>query len=224
MFSSRKKLDYGLIARINREGVMLGPARLLELNRKDLLSLEQVLAVYVKGHKVAVQAGGCLGVFAKRLAQSFNAVYCFEPDPKLFRILAQNVEAPNVVLMQAALGDGPVFVSTVQELPPGKTTWNDGMTSTRVNLGGEGIIPTLRIDDLALPDCDLIYLDVEGDELKAIKGAHYTLSMLAPVVVVEMNHNLPIEKQSQLRRALIENYDYEFKVKLRSDEVYVKRS
>src|SRR5262245_13347837 len=49
---------------------------------------------------VAVQAGGCLGVFAEW--RYFWRVYCFEPDPRLFRLLALNVPMANAVLMQAA--------------------------------------------------------------------------------------------------------------------------
>ena len=46
--------------------------------------------------------------------------------------------------------------------------------------------PTIIIDNLNLPGCDLIQLDIEGYELKALKGAIETIKKYKPVICVEL--------------------------------------
>jgi hypothetical protein len=43
----------------------------------------------------------------------------------------------------------------------------------------------LTIDSLSLPNCDLIYLDIEGYEMLALFGAANTISNYFPVIAVE---------------------------------------
>src|SRR5215475_14463669 len=117
----------------------------LNWNRKDLESLKSVVTTYCTRREVVVQAGGCYGVFADYLAGEFAAVYVFEPDPHLFRVLTTNIPQPNVVLLQAALGFHRNRVGTELVRRPDKpNSLHPGMTRTSPH----GIIPTLRIDDL----------------------------------------------------------------------------
>ena len=54
-----------------------GSGTALKLNRRDLPELEQVIALTPQ-HRVAVQAGGNLGLWPKRLAQDFRGeVGCY---------------------------------------------------------------------------------------------------------------------------------------------------
>jgi hypothetical protein len=54
-----------------------------------------------------------------------------------------------------------------------------------VHVSGNGLIPTIIIDDLNLPGCDLIQLDIEGYELNALLGAVKTIKKYKPVLCVE---------------------------------------
>ena len=103
------------------------------------------------------------GVWPAWLADHFETVYTFEPDRENFRCLVQNVP-DNVVCFQSALGYQRKLIDLHRD---------------PVNCGAyfvekEGTIPTLRIDDLELPACDLIVLDVEGMEADALQGAMLT--------------------------------------------------
>lgn len=206
---------------------MLEPADLIELkwNRKDLGSLRTVLDKHVEGRRVAVQAGACLGVFPELLASQFDWVYSFEPDPRLHRMCARRLsEIRNVILQQAALGLHRRPVRTECSLRPndGKTTLHPGMTRTERD--GECPIPVIRIDDLGLRECDLIYLDVEGDELWALQGAEDTLGRCRPIVVCELNRGLTYRGFAEgdlvtyLRMA-----GYDEAERLRSDVVFLPR-
>ena len=58
---------------------------------------------------------------------------------------------------------------------------NRGALQTRPT----GLVPVMAIDQLALPACDLIMLDIEGDELPALRGAVQTINRYRPVIVAE---------------------------------------
>lgn len=164
---------------------MRGSAEALKWAHRELSHLEQVLSL-VPGRTAVVQAGGSLGVFPKYLARTFTTVYTFEPAADLFEMMQANAPEPNIVKFQAAVGEhrGLVGVSRVRR--DGKPNAHEGIT----HVVSEGVIPTLRIDDLGLSVCDLVYLDVEGYELPALRGAVWTLSTCRPVVAVEINKNL----------------------------------
>lgn len=133
---------------------------------------------YCRGFDVAVQAGGNCGVWPAEMGRRFGVVYTFEPDPVNFRCLCANAPAENVFKFNAALGASRRRVAL--DLRP------DNVGAHQVSpLGVKGDIPTMLIDDLCLADCDLIYLDIEGQELAALQGAMKTIDRCSPVVVVE---------------------------------------
>lgn len=127
------------------------------------------------GFEVAVQAGGCIGIYPAAMARRFAAVYTFEPDPMNFRCLCANVPQEHVYKFNAALGDAHGLVGLDRR--PGNVGAHQ--------VDGAGSIPTMLIDDLALPVCDLIYLDIEGYEYRALRGAHQTIDRCRPVIVIE---------------------------------------
>lgn len=140
----------------------------------EIEKLKEVVNLCIKKH-IAVQAGGNCGVFPRVLSGLFKYTYTFEPDPINFHCLVRNVEPTNVFSFNAALGSSHVCVSL--------TGAPDNCGAFEV--GGAGLIPVFRIDDLNLPGCDLIYLDVEGFEGFALEGAKWTLSQYEPIVAIE---------------------------------------
>lgn len=130
---------------------------------------------HCRGFDVAVQAGGNCGVWPAAMGTKFRLVYTFEPDPINFRCLCANAPAENVFKFNSALGEHHRSV---------------GLDRRPENIGahqvdGAGDIPTLRIDDLGLYACDLIYLDIEGYELPALRGAEDTIRRCQPVIAIE---------------------------------------
>ena len=131
---------------------------------------------YLKGKKVAVQAGGNCGMQVVKFADYFDYVYTFEPDPINFHCLVNNLQYDNVIKMQCCLGDEHKLVSLKDD--------NLGIGGFYVN-ENFGNIPTLRIDDLNLDACDFLQLDVEGYTLQALKGGINTIKKFKPVLSVE---------------------------------------
>lgn len=176
-------------------------------------NLRQAMA-YVRKADVAVQAGGNCGVWPVEMAKAFEAVYTFEPDHENFACLTLNTRGlPNVIKMQAALGDARGTVGLIYE--------DRNCGATRVT--GRGNIPVLRIDDLGLRKCDLIYLDIEGKELSALSGARKTIADMKPVIVVEdkgLSSHYGVPK-GEVVNWLKQNFDYAVAKQLHWDTVLV---
>jgi len=137
----------------------------------------------------AVQAGGHIGLFPRELSKMFGAVYTFEPHSENFACLVRNANADNVFPMRAFVGD----IRGSKELQLGKSTGGHAVGK------GAGLIPTFRIDDLALDDCDLLLLDLEGYEFYALIGAMLTIAISKPLIICEENkkaHNQGISPGS----------------------------
>jgi FkbM family methyltransferase len=203
---------------------MLGDVTELKWNNRDLENCKTVVRRYCgpSQRSVVVQAGGCYGVFAKWLSGYFEFVYTFEPAPALFNTLVFNVQEHNVIKLQAALGIDRRLITPVCTLPPGKPILHPGMTHTESN--EQSFVPTIRIDDLGLRDCDLIYLDIEGDEFAALCGARKVLTNLRPVIVCEINSAL--ERKGFTRYdlfAYLRELDYAHADSFHSDEVFISR-
>lgn len=147
-------------------------------------------------YRVMLQAGGNWGWWPRQFSGLFKVVYSFEPDAVCFACMTANTASlPNVVRLQAALGFGRELVDL----------WRDHDTTGNQRVEGQGIYPTLRIDDLGLPVCDLIYLDIEGQEEKALRGAVETLRRCRPTVIFEEASSLDPQQRA---RAYLMSYGY----------------
>lgn len=197
---------------------MRGSRDCLKWGFRDLRNLEQALEV-TPGRECVVQAGGNLGLFPKRLAEDFRTVITFEPDPKLFERMVRNAYERNITAIQAALGNSndPVGLSRRRRDNTGKPE-HEGLT----HVAGPGEIPQVRLDDMNLAVCDLLYLDIEGYELNALRGAEQTIRRCRPVIGVEVNRNISFAGSSpeELREWIL-GCGYRFSFRAWSDEVFV---
>lgn len=166
---------------------------------------------HCRDFRVAVQAGGNCGIWPARMAQRFHTVYTFEPDPVNFRCLCWNAPEENIFKFNAALG--------VERGTIGMTLRPDNVGAHWVS--GSGSIPVLRIDDLELSVCDLIYLDIEGYELPALNGAAKTINRCSPTIAVEdkgMSERYGIAK-GEVVRWVCETFGYKAAERFQNDVV-----
>lgn len=123
-----------------------------------------------------IDAGANVGIFttlAAKLVGPTGRVEAFEPDPFNQEILATNVATNNftqVNIHRAALGDAPGTRFLYQSInnTGDHRTWNDN----------KEIRPTAPVKvesiDESIPDllrADLMKVDVQGDEVRVLKGA-----------------------------------------------------
>ena len=143
--------------------------------QNEFTEIAEKLLPHVKNKNIMIQAGGNCGFLLSKFVEHFNIIYTFEPDPINFYCLNQNVTSQNVIKMQACLGNVEKTVS-IKHFP----TDIGG-----VHVSGEGFIQTILIDNLNLPGCDLLQLDVEGYEINALLGAIETIKRYKPVLCIE---------------------------------------
>jgi FkbM family methyltransferase len=138
----------------------------------------KTLMEHIPNRNIMIQAGGNCGQYVREYAKWFNTVYTFEPDPINFLCLTLNCPR-NVIKTQACLGREKIFIELAGHISA------DGLEAGGMHVGQKGNIPTVRIDDLNLPGCDLIQLDIEGCEYFALQGAVDTIERYHPVIIVE---------------------------------------
>ena len=132
---------------------------------------------------LAIQAGGCVGVWPRYLRTIFSKVYTFEPSPENYGLMLKNLGDLDIEKVNAALSDG---------------VGRCGLKLNPQNCGDDQTIAgdeveTVSIDSLGV-DPDLIYLDIQGDEHSAIRGAEETLKRCSPVIGVEVDNKLARHK------------------------------
>lgn len=132
---------------------------------------------YVTDFSMCAQAGGNCGLFPLELAKYFKQVITFEPDPQNYDALIANTkDVKNIAAVACALGQEHGEIA--MEVEPG----NCG--ASYVTDGGW--IERRKLDELPFKSCGLIYLDVEGYEEFALRGAEETIKRFTPAIVVEM--------------------------------------
>jgi len=191
-------------------------AKVIFDTQKDL----EVALRYVSSFDACVQAGGNCGVWPRALAAKFRHVYTAEPHPINFTALAWNTaHLPNVVRLQCAFGNerGSVRLHLADD---------ESANCGAYFVADDGHIPTLRIDDLGLQSCGLIYLDVEGYEMKALQGAEATIRSCRPAIVFE---DKGLSKKYGARRGdcekwLMSAFDYVVTERVRRDVILVHAS
>ena len=197
-----------------------GSPACVKWNFRDLENLDQAIkCVRQKNRQVAVQAGGNLGIFPKRLAEDFRSVYTFEPDPILFSHLKKNAPEKNIKAFEAALGCSrePVGVACCRRDNSGRPV-HEGLT----HIAGPGVIPQMLLDDLKLKACGLIYLDIEGYELNAFRGAEETINKFKPVLAFEVNSNIAHYDSSKVEiRDWVVAHGYRKVLRKNGDDIYV---
>jgi FkbM family methyltransferase len=157
----------------------------------------------VKNFDVVVQAGGNCGMYPRFYKNYFKEIYTFEPDDLNYYCLDTNCQGSEYHKFFGGLGN------TTDKLSVRRSSMkNVGMH--RID-NTSGNVQMYRIDDLNLPRCDLIHLDIEGYEPNAILGASETIKKFRPVVITE---------RSGGQRQLIE-LGYKVHKNLRMDTVFI---
>lgn len=139
---------------------------------KHVKSIEWAIA-RCSQKRTAVQAGGNIGLWPRRLAASFRRVISFEPDAISRECLELNVPA-NVDVRPEALGDAQ-RACDIERASLGSHRVVDGQR-----------VPVTTVDALGLNDVDLLQLDVEGYEWHALSGAFNTIHRCRPIIQVEL--------------------------------------
>lgn len=159
--------------------------------------------------ELVIQAGGNVGVWPRYLRTKFSRVITFEPSKENYELMLKNLSGVDVEIHHSALGE-----------KAGKC----GVKLNPLNCGDDQTVPgkevpVVAIDDLLLAP-DLIYLDIQGDELPVLKGAMRTIRECSPVIAVE------VDGSSMRRhgdpRPFLQELGYELADRAHQDYIYVR--
>ncbi len=148
-----------------------------------------IIKTHCKNGSVALDIGTHIGTHTITMAESvgnFGKVYCFEPNKKIYRELCYNIAAnknTNIIPIRAAIGNEYTIISPDTN---DKNENNEGGTSISRNVNDSNAAFLFKIDDLNLSNISFIKMDVEGEELHALKGAEKTILQNKPVIFIEI--------------------------------------
>ncbi len=133
-----------------------------------------------KNRRLAVQAGGHVGLFAGYLAGFFDKVIVFEPHPDLFKCCIRNNPSQRVTVYNAALSNTGEMQAFHQSTSSGscKVVPDNSLEKTQQ-------VHSTTLDSYGLPGLDFLMLDIEGHELQALQGAEATIRKYSPVIQAE---------------------------------------
>ena len=140
---------------------------------------------------IAIDAGSNVGQMSVVMSKLFDRVYSIEADPFLTYVLHKNLilnNCYNVQVLSAAVWDESGLELPYPE-PDGKYE----------SLGSYGVIPqastprrirSFKIDDLSLDNVTLMKFDIQGGDLRGIKGSHNTILANKPDIIFEYEEDL----------------------------------
>ena len=185
----------------------------LYMEYKDIFSAQIYEFESKRRSPRVIDGGGFIGmsVLYTKLAHPGAQITCFEPDPKAYAVLRQNVEVNglrDIELVQAGLatetGSRPFL--------------RDGADGGRiVETGGTSEVKTVQLSQYLDEPVDLLKLNIEGMELAVLEESADTLHQVRELVLEY--HGWPGEAQNLGAildlldecgfRYLINHFDYE---------------
>ena len=148
------------------------------------------LGQILKSGDVVVDVGANIGthtVFFSQKVSPGGLVYAFEPQRITFEFLCANLALNgllNVIPLQNGASDLPGEI-VVPILNPA-IAQNFAALKIEGHAAGD-FVKVQPLDTLGLKRCNLIKIDVEGMELKVLKGAEKTIRDCRPLLFVENN-------------------------------------
>jgi FkbM family methyltransferase len=160
--------------------------------------VEDVLLPFVRRANIILDVGAHCGTHSL-IYSSVNPqaqIHAFEPQHAVYRLLTENLQARSHVktynkavanrnlqtMLARASTDGPNNHLQVEY----GTNQACNIGGVSLGIGGE-TVETIRIDDLGLPGCDFIKIDVEGAEPLVVLGGEETIRRYRPVIYYEAN-------------------------------------
>jgi len=121
----------------------------------------------VNKNSVCVDVGSHIGYFTLLMAKKAKKVYAFEPEPKNFSLLKENIELnnlKNVILINKAVGlKNQKRWLYIDEKNKGHCSFNK-ISNKKV------LVESIRLDDIIKENVDFMKIDVEGYEYEVLKS------------------------------------------------------
>lgn len=148
---------------------------------------------------VFIDIGANTGTHSLAIADECKTIHCFEPNPKVASELANNIERnqiENISIHRIGLSNRDDVLPFYRD-----KQGNNGAGTFEARNRDPDLQLNVRAGDhvfkeLGLTEIDLIKIDIEGHEAKALEGLQNCLAQFRPVILWEssgaLNHNSDI--------------------------------
>jgi FkbM family methyltransferase len=157
---------------------------------------------------IVLDVGANIGVFARKaVSAGAGQVICLEPTPGNVSALRWNLaaEIDRVTIVTMGAWDAVDTVRfTVDPRRPGRSSCVDAppeMDSYEISI--EVAPLDLIVKDLKLPRVDFIKMDIEGAELKALRGAKEIIARHKPHLAIAVEHTADRLRNARQVRELV---------------------
>jgi FkbM family methyltransferase len=154
-------------------------------------------------HRVCIDIGANVGLWACDLVKSFDHVIAFEPVAEFRECFKKNVMSSNYTMNPIALGRIESFIE--MNIVQGNT----GHSHIDPKSLGVGTIPLKTLDSFNYENIDMIKIDVEGFEEEILAGAMNTIKQNKPVLVIEQQkHEYKDDMKETPAIKILESWGY----------------
>ena len=129
---------------------------------------------FITNRRNAVDIGCRDGEYARYLHKDFEHVFCF--DYRRRKLFHKNVDLKKITHFKCALGDKHIVE---------KVSGGGSMTSGKIPKEKWVDEQFYTLDEFNLENVDYIKIDVDGYELKVLKGCIETIQKFNPILVIE---------------------------------------
>jgi FkbM family methyltransferase len=142
----------------------------------------EILSRYLDETSTYVDVGTNVGYHAIAINKKAGCpVIGFEPHPNHFVVSALNCNEKNIQLVHSAVGNKKGII-VLKNFDPAQ----EGNFGDLCAIDGGGVeVNLVKLDDVKLPACTVIKIDVEGYELEVLKGASKVIKQHRPVIMYE---------------------------------------
>ena len=163
---------------------------------------QEIAKPYIDNFRTAIDIGCRAGEYARYLVGDFKSVKCFEPRKQnrtRFMGSIPKKHFKKVKYYPCALGDVEGLVTMYGPTVRDEDEWWQKKKKRGNIVKGKLLeVKQKTLDSFNFKDVDFIKMDVEGHELKVLKGAVETISIHKPVIVLEQHKH--IEKWEKGKR------------------------
>ena len=172
--------------------------------------LDIILQVVQPG-MVVYDIGANIGALTIPMAQAVGnegVVLAFEPTRIAFQLLCANIALnciANVHALNCAIGSTNGTTRTMSAMVDFDAPNNFGGMKVSPSFEGGEPVGVRSIDSFRFGGCDVMKIDVEGDELAVLEGAQETIKRFRPILFVEAD---PDAVAQMAVRTFLEKADY----------------
>jgi FkbM family methyltransferase len=168
----------------------------------------------IDSSSVVLDCGANVGFFSRlALDKGARLVVAFEPSPETARCLRRNLASEitegRAVVIEKGLWDSETTLSFSSNLKD-----NPGAHHVVEGAGGDTEISVTTIDtvvdQLALATVDYIKMDIEGSELRALRGGARTIFTHKPVCSIATEHTEDLFTNTEQVIKAMDSYNYRY--------------